>query len=78
MSASSPRLKTGGVNLDRYELGQKAKEAGAIGMASLTPDMGDVKFRWGIAMHPNDPKALAEYLQTSIVGELLPGLVDHQ
>ncbi len=66
-------FEDGRVNLDRYELGKKVKAAGGIGLSSLTPDMGDVKFRMAIAMHPNDPAMIQKFIETDIIGELLPG-----
>ena len=69
-------FEDGRVILERYELGQKAKDAGAISLESLTPDMADVKFRQAIAMHLKDPVRIQEYLSTDIVGELLPGFED--
>lgn len=69
-------FEDGRVILDRYELGQKAKEAGALSLESLTPDMGDVKFRQAIAMHPDRPDLIQQFLSTNIVGELLPGFED--
>ncbi|MBI4363270.1 MAG: asparaginase [Candidatus Doudnabacteria bacterium] len=69
-------FEDGRVNLERYELGKKAKDAGAISLESLTPDMADVKFRQAIALHPNDPGRIQEFISTNIVGELLPGEED--
>lgn len=69
-------FEDGRVELERYELGLKAKEAGAISLGSLTPAMGDVKFRQAIAMHPNDRDKIQKYVLTNILGELLPGFVD--
>ncbi|MCX6757288.1 MAG: asparaginase domain-containing protein [Candidatus Nomurabacteria bacterium] len=69
-------FEDGRVNLERYELGKKVMEAGGIGLASLTPDMGDVKFRMAIAMHPTDPAKIKEFITTNIIGELLPGYED--
>lgn len=69
-------FEDGRVVLERYELGQKAKDAGALSLESLTPDMADVKFRQAIAMHPKSPARIQEFLSTNIVGELLPGVVD--
>ncbi len=69
-------FEDGRVILDRYELGKKAKEAGAISLESLTPDMGDVKFRQAIAMHPGRPDLIHKYISTDIIGELLPGIED--
>lgn len=71
-------FEDGRVNLERYELGQKVMQAGGIGLASLTPDMGDVKFRMAIAMHPTDPAKIKEFIETDIVGELLPGYEDDE
>jgi len=70
-------FEDGRVILGRYELGQRAKEAGAISLESLTPDMADVKFRQAIAMHPDNPKQIQEFISTNILGELLPGLEDN-
>jgi L-asparaginase len=67
-------FEDGRVNLDRYDLGKKAKKAGALSLESMTPGMADVKFRQAIAMHPDDPKRIQVYLSTNIVGELLPGI----
>lgn len=67
-------FEDGRVILDRYELGKKAKDAGALSLESLTPDMADLKFRQAIAMHPDDPKRIQEFISTDIVGELLPGI----
>ena len=66
----------GRVILDRYELGKKAKDAGALSLESLTPDMADIKFRQAIAMHPGNPARIQEFLSVDIVGELLPGFED--
>jgi L-asparaginase/Glu-tRNA(Gln) amidotransferase subunit D len=66
-------FEDGRVNLERYELGVKAKAAGALSLESLTPAMADVKFRQAIAMFPQDPKRIQAYLSTNVVGELLPG-----
>lgn len=71
-------FQDGRVILTRYELGQKLKDAGAISLESLTPDMGDVKFRWALAQRPNDPVRIQEFLSTNIVGELLPGIEDEE
>lgn len=64
-------FEDGTVNLDAYELGAQVKEAGAIGMASLVPAMADIKFRQALWRFPNDPRAIARYCQTDIIGELL-------
>lgn len=69
-------FEDGRVILSRYELGQKAADAGALSMGSLTPAMADVKFRQGITMHPTDPKRIEEFVLTSIVGEHLEGFED--
>lgn len=69
-------FEDGRVNLQRYDLGRLAKEAGAISLESLTPAMADVKFRQAIAMHPNRPDRIQEFISTNIVGELLPGFED--
>lgn len=66
----------GRVILERYELGAKAKAAGALSLESLTLAMGDAKFRQAIAMHPDDPARIQTFLSTDIVGELLPGFED--
>lgn len=68
----------GRVILDRYELGAKAKAAGALSLESLTPAMGDFKFRQAIAMFPNNPDRIQSYLSTDMVGELLPGFEDFE
>lgn len=67
----------GRVNLTRYELGQKAADAGAIGLESLTPAMGDAKFRMAIAKHRDDPARIQKLISADLVGELLPGHEDH-
>ncbi len=69
-------FEDGRVNLERYELGQLAKAAGAINLESLTPAMADVKFRQAIAMHPDRPDLIQQFISTNIVGELLPGYED--
>jgi len=69
-------FEDGRVNLNRYELGKKAKDAGAISLESLTPDMADVKFRQAIAMHKGNPKRIQEFISMNILGELLPGFED--
>ncbi|MBI1973793.1 asparaginase [Candidatus Micrarchaeota archaeon] len=66
----------GRVVLGRYELGQMAKEAGAISLESLTPDMADLKFRQAIAMFPEDRDRIQEFISTNIIGELLTGKED--
>lgn len=63
----------GRVILDRYELGQKARDAGALSLESLTPDMADVKFRIAIATNP-DRAWIQQFLSTDIIGELLTGV----
>lgn len=67
-------FQDGRVILDRYELGQKVKDAGGLSLESLTPDMGDIKFRWALALYPGDRQRIQEFLSTNITGELLPGL----
>lgn len=67
-------FEDGRVELGRYELGQKAKDAGAIGLESLTPAMGDVKFRQAIALHPTRPDRIQQFVSTNILDELLPGI----
>lgn len=69
-------FEDGRVTLERYELGKKAKDAGAISLESLTPAMGDVKFRQAIAMHPTHPDRIQQFISTNILGELLPGFED--
>jgi len=69
-------FEDGRVTLERYELGAKAKAAGAISLESLTPDMGDAKFRQAIAMHPKNPERIQAFISTDIIGELLPGFED--
>jgi L-asparaginase len=71
-------FEDGRVELERYELGQKAKEAGAISLESLTPAMGDVKFRQAISMHPEHPDRIQRFVSTNILGELLPGFVNER
>lgn len=67
----------GRVNLRRYELGQKVRDAGGLSLESLVPDMADVKFRQAIAMFPTNPARIQQFLSTDLVGgELLPGLED--
>jgi len=69
-------FEDGRVILDRYELGSLAKEAGAISLESLTPDMADVKFRHAIALWPDDRERIQEFISTNIIGELLTGIED--
>lgn len=69
-------FEDGRVILDRYELGSLAKEAGAISLESLTPDMADIKFRHAIALWPDDRDRIQEFISTNIVGELLTGIED--
>ncbi len=71
-------FEDGRVILDRYELGALAKEAGAISLESLTPDMADLKFRHAIALWPDDGKRIQEFISTNIVGELLTGIEDRE
>lgn len=66
----------GRVVLGRYELGQMAKEAGAISLESLTPDMADIKFRQAIALFPEDRERIQKFISTNIIGELLSGNED--
>ena len=66
----------GRVNLERYELGAKAKKAGALSLGSLTPDMADIKFRMAIAMYPDNPEQIERYLLQDLIGEMLPGIED--
>lgn len=69
-------FEDGRVTLERYELGQKAQKAGAISLESLTPDMGDIKFRQAIALNPDNPERIKEFIATDIIGELLPRYED--
>lgn len=66
----------GRVILSRYELGQEAADAGAIGLESLTPAMADAKFRMAIAKHRGNPAGIQKLISADIIGELLPGLED--
>lgn len=67
-------FQDGEVVFERYELGQKAKDAGAISLGTLTPDMADVKFRLGLSMYPKRKHRakLQKFLLANIVGEQLP------
>ncbi len=69
-------FEDGRVILDRYELGKLAKDAGALSLESLTPDMADAKFRMAISMYPRDPGRIQQFLSTNIIDELLPGFED--
>jgi len=71
-------FEDGRVILDRYELGALAKEAGAISLESLTPDMADVKFRHAIALWPDDRDRVQQFISTNIIGELLTGKEDKE
>ncbi len=73
VAALSP-FDDGRINLDRYELGALARDAGMYSLGSLTPDMADFKFRQAIARHDEDRKALQFFLTTDMIGEMLPGL----
>lgn len=67
-------FEDGQIDLDRYELGRKAEEAGAISLESLTPAMASVKLAQAIAMYSGDPEMIQTYISTDIMGELLPGI----
>lgn len=69
-------FEDGRVILDRYEPGQRAKEAGALSLESLTPAMADFKFRQAIAKYPNSREKVQAFIQTDIIGELLPAIED--
>jgi L-asparaginase len=69
-------FEDGRVILERYELGALAKEAGAISLESLTPDMADIKFRHAIALWPDDRDRIQKFISTNIIGELLTGIED--
>jgi len=71
-------FEDGRVILDRYELGSFAKEAGAISLESLTPDMADLKFRHAIALWPDDRERIQQFISTNIIGELLTGREDKE
>lgn len=66
-------FEDGQVTLERYELGKKAKDAGAVSLESLTPDMADIKFRQAIAEHGESKEEVQKFISTNIVGELLSG-----
>lgn len=67
-------FEDGMIDLERYALGKKAKEAGAISLESLTPAMSTVKLAQAIAMYDGDRGMIQEYISTDIMGELLPGI----
>ncbi|MDP2671109.1 MAG: asparaginase domain-containing protein [bacterium] len=71
-------FQDGRVILTRYELGQKLKDAGALSLESLTPDMADFKFRQALGIFPDDPARIQEFLSANLVNELLPGLEDER
>lgn len=71
-------FEDGRVVLNRYKLGALAKEAGVISLESLTPDMSDVKFRHAIALWPDDPNRIQEFISSNIIGELLTGVEDKE
>ena len=64
----------GHVSLRRYELGEKALAAGAIGFQSLTDPMGKVKFLQSVGMFGADKHRIERHLQQNIVGELVEGI----
>lgn len=63
----------GKMNPDKYELGYKAHQAGAIPLIGLTPPMADVKFRMAIARFGDDRASIERFIATNVVGELLEG-----
>jgi L-asparaginase/Glu-tRNA(Gln) amidotransferase subunit D len=69
-------FEDGRVILERYELGQKVKDAGGISLESLTPEMADSKFRQALSMHPGALDRIQDFISTNILGELLPGFED--
>lgn len=61
------------VNLDKYRLGKKAKEAGAESGGSHTPAMLEMKIRQGLAENKGDRQGTIAFIRKDVVGEFLPG-----
>ena len=77
IAALSP-FDDGRINLERYDLGQKARDAGMYSLESMTPDFADFKLRQAIALHGDNRAELQNFLSTDLIGEMLPGLEDEE
>lgn len=62
----------GRTNMNIYETGKKALEAGAVSAGDMTDVMAQVKFMWVLAQQdPREPlKGFKEKMQTNYVGEI--------
>jgi glutamyl-tRNA(Gln) amidotransferase subunit D len=60
----------GFVQMYVYETGREILELGVVPLANMLPETAYVKLGWALAMHPDDPAAVDELMQTPIAGEI--------
>jgi len=60
----------GFVQMYVYETGREILELGVLPLANMLPETAYIKLCWALAMHPDDPKAVAELMGTPIAGDM--------
>lgn len=60
----------GFVQMHVYETGREILELGVVPLANMLPEAAYIKIGWALAMHPDDPDAVDELMQTPIAGEI--------
>lgn len=60
----------GFVQMHVYETGREILELGVVPLANMMPEVAYIKLGWALGVHPDDPGAARELMQTPIAGEM--------
>ncbi len=60
----------GFVQMQVYETGREILARGVLPLANMLPEVAFIKLGWALAMHPDDPDAVAALMQENVTGEM--------
>jgi glutamyl-tRNA(Gln) amidotransferase subunit D len=60
----------GFVQMYVYETGREILGLGVVPLANMLPEVAYVKLGWALGMHPDDPRAVEQLMQTPLAGEI--------
>lgn len=60
----------GFVQMHVYETGREILELGVVPLANMLPEVAYIKLGWALGLHPDEPEAARELMQTPIAGEM--------
>jgi glutamyl-tRNA(Gln) amidotransferase subunit D len=62
----------GFVQMHVYETGREILELGVVPLANMLPEVAFIKLGWALGVHPDDPEAVKQLMETPIAGETTP------